>query len=199
MLRQTSVPLQRAVTLAAVKSHLRVDHDLEDELIASYLDAAIEDAAIYTNRILDQGEWSATFSAWPCGSSFFLPIAPIVSVDSLKYFPEEGDEQTVPAENWSFVTTSDGGLLTLLSTYSRPALRVEPLEQITVELVAGHDADDGSSGEDPELKLPPAIKAAIFLTVGHLYANREAVVVGRTALILPRGAEQLLHRKRIYR
>jgi len=199
MLRQTSIPLQRAVTLAAVKSHLRVDHELEDDLIATYLDAAIEDAAIYTNRILNQGEWAATFSEWPGCSSFYLPIAPIVSVDALKYFDEAGDEQELDGDLWSFAPTSDGGIVTLASAFTWPTLREEPAEQISIELTVGYDADDGSSGTDPELLLPPVIKAAIFLTVGHLHANREDVIVGRTSSVLPKAAEHLMHRKRIYR
>ena len=36
------------------------------------------------------------------------------------------------------------------------------------------------------------IKAAVLLTVGHLYANREDVVVGASVSALPNGADYLL-------
>ena len=38
----------------------------------------------------------------------------------------------------------------------------------------------------------PAIQAALLLIVGHLYANREDVVVGLSAAQLPSGAQYLL-------
>ena len=43
----------------------------------------------------------------------------------------------------------------------------------------------------------PAIQAALLLIVGHLYANREDMVVGVSATQLPSGAEYLLQPSRI--
>jgi uncharacterized phiE125 gp8 family phage protein len=200
MLRQTSIPIQSAVTLAAAKSHLRVDHDLEDETIARYLAAAIDAASIYTNRQINQAEWQMSFDAWPACGFFALPIAPIVSVDAVTYFDEDDVEQTVAADLWSFVYTGEGGRLYLLEDFTSPTLRTDgPPDRIYVALTAGYDADDGSSGDDPELVIPPAITAAILLMLAHLYANREDVVVGKGAVQIPRGAEYLLDRHKIYR
>ena len=42
------------------------------------------------------------------------------------------------------------------------------------------------------------IKAAVLLTVGHLYANREDVVVGASATALPHGADCLLQPFKVY-
>jgi hypothetical protein len=56
----------------------------------------------------------------------------------------------------------------------------------------------GDAGGDPIL-VDDAIKAAILLTMGHLYRNREDVVAGPSAgaLALPLGARALLQSKRI--
>ena len=43
-----------------------------------------------------------------------------------------------------------------------------------------------------------AIKAAVLLIVGHLYANREDVVVGVSVAQLPNGAEWLLQPYKVY-
>lgn len=43
-----------------------------------------------------------------------------------------------------------------------------------------------------------AIKAAVLLTVGHLYANREDVVVGASVAALPNGADYLLQPYKVY-
>lgn len=42
-----------------------------------------------------------------------------------------------------------------------------------------------------------AVQAAILLTLGHLYANREEVVVGASVAQLPQGARQLLQPYRV--
>jgi hypothetical protein len=56
----------------------------------------------------------------------------------------------------------------------------------------------GDAGDDPIL-IDDAIKAAILLTLGHLYRNREDVIAGQSAgaLALPLGARSLLQSKRI--
>jgi len=41
-------------------------------------------------------------------------------------------------------------------------------------------------------------KAAMFLFLGHLYENREAVVIGATAVEMPLGARWLLDKYRVY-
>ncbi len=53
-----------------------------------------------------------------------------------------------------------------------------------------------TAGDNP-MVVNNAIKAAILLTVGHLYANREDVVRGVVAQQLPMGARDLLRPWRI--
>ena len=43
-----------------------------------------------------------------------------------------------------------------------------------------------------------AIKSAVLLIVGHLYANREDVVVGASVAALPNGADYLLQPFKVY-
>lgn len=49
----------------------------------------------------------------------------------------------------------------------------------------------GTAGLDPMLATD-AMRAAVLLTFGHLYANREDVVTGTIAVALPRGSVSLL-------
>ena len=55
---------------------------------------------------------------------------------------------------------------------------------------------DGTAGSDP-MVVNDMIKAAVLLTLGHLYANRESVNTGSTATALPRGVDDLLQPFRI--
>lgn len=64
------------------------------------------------------------------------------------------------------------------------------------EMAAAVDA--GNAGEDP-MVVNDAIKAAILLTLGHLWSNREDVVSGPSAAAveLPMGARSLLWPHRV--
>lgn len=54
-------------------------------------------------------------------------------------------------------------------------------------------ADETEQGTDTAgIIINDAIKAAVLLTLGHLYANREDVVSGVSVSQLPNGADRLL-------
>ncbi|MNT82199.1 hypothetical protein D3C72_2218940 [compost metagenome] len=53
-----------------------------------------------------------------------------------------------------------------------------------------------TAGDDP-MVVNPEIQAAVLLTVGHLYMNREDTIVGATVAELPRGALDLLQPYRV--
>jgi len=54
----------------------------------------------------------------------------------------------------------------------------------------------GEAGDSPML-INPAIKAACLLILGHLYANREDVVTGTIATVMPMGSQALLTPHRV--
>ena len=54
----------------------------------------------------------------------------------------------------------------------------------------------GTAGNNPMI-VNDAINAAILLIVGHLYTNREDVIVGVSACELPNGAKSILNHYRI--
>lgn len=62
------------------------------------------------------------------------------------------------------------------------------------ELQAAVDAD--AAGDEPIIA-NAEIQAAVLLTVGHLYANRENSVVGLSAVELPHGAREFLQPYRV--
>lgn len=197
-LRQVSIPATRCVTLDEAKAHLRVDHDLEDNNIALYLDAAIAACADFASRAFDQVQYRLTLDRWPSSGIIDIPIAPVVAVASVGYLDEAEASNTLAADRWYWTPTPAGARVWFRSAYDLPSL-ADRVDSIVVDLEAGYDPPDYSEGEDPEFKLPAQAKAAILLTVGHLFANREDVVVGKGAVQLPRGARAFLDQIRIYR
>lgn len=66
----------------------------------------------------------------------------------------------------------------------------ESVEALTAAVLSG------TAGDDPMI-INDQIKAAVLLTVGHLYANREEVVVGTITAELPKGSRSLLQPYRV--
>lgn len=195
----------RAVTLEQAKAHLRVDTSDEDELITLYLDAAIASAADHAGRAFNQTIYRQTFDHWPLGvhhayphgNSFELLIAPVVSIVGVAYLDTAGNSHDLKDSDFFFRAAPAGGYVVLRSTFVRPAL-LETGEAISIDFEAGYDPP-GASEALADFVIPPQAVAAILLTTGHLFANRETVVIGRTAVPLPAGATALLDQIRIYR
>lgn len=202
MLRRLEIPAEMCVTLEDAKAHLRVDHDVEDDVISSLLQASIDACADYAARAFDQTVYEYSASCWPCRGCLEIPIAPVGAVSSVKYVDEDGAMQTVAGASWKWERTDAGARVLFDPDYSLPALGTRFQaggDAIRVTLQAGYDVGDFSQGDDPEMKLPSEARSAIMLMLGGLYANRENVVIGRTAIELPLGVRYLLDKIRVYR
>ena len=88
----------------------------------------------------------------------------------------------------------------LITLYSRAAEQFA-MDYLNRQVFADKAALDaavlaGNAGANPAI-VNYAIKAAILLMLGHLYANREDVVAGVSVAQLPNGARSLLRPHRI--
>lgn len=90
-----TAPTSEPVALDDLKLHLRVDTDAEDDLIAGLNVAARQYAEAFTQRAIPQQTWDLKLDAFPCGSEFYLPKAPCISVTSISYIDTNGDSQTL--------------------------------------------------------------------------------------------------------
>lgn len=197
---EATAPAARCVSIEEAKLHLRVDQSAEDGSIAAYLDAAIAACEHYSGRTLNQRQFALYLQDW--SAVIALPLAPLVSVDSVKYRDTNETLQTVDSGLY-FVGAPKSACpwLSFTSAFTSPDLSDKP-DPIEVTVTAGYDVTDPSEAGPAWLALPAAAKAAILLDVGHLYANRESVQVkpGLTAAVeLPRGVKALLSTIRVYR
>lgn len=92
----------------------------------------------------------------------------------------------------------DAALLTLYLSGAKQSA-IDYLDRNVYESQIALDAAvaAGTAGDYP-IVVNDAINTAILLTVGHLYANREDVIVGATASQLPNGAQFFLRPHRIF-
>lgn len=167
---------QAVLSVAVAKAWVRVLHDLEDDLIGSLRDAALDLVEQHTGKslLLRSFEWRGRFGAiMPMG------IDPVASITSVSYLDAEGVSQTLVAADYLKI-----GLYGQLEAKSRSTVFPETLDgdaPVTIQFEAGYAADE----------CPQSLLQAALMMVAHYYTNREAVTVGVEAAELPLGFCQL--------
>ncbi len=169
-LAQTAAPAILPVTLAEAKAHLRVDFTDDDTAITTLIGAAtahFDGAAGVLGRALISQSWEWRADEFPATltGEIPLPLAPLLSVESVKYIDIDGAEQTLATSiyNVRIPGKLPGAVLLKYAQYY-PATRVEP-DAVRVRFTAGYGAAAGD--------VPTPIRQAILLWTGFLYANRE--------------------------
>lgn len=175
-----SPPAVEPITLAEAKAHLRVTHSAEDDLIDGLITAARQHAEEYTKRAFITQTWEVTLDAFPTGQ-IRLPRPPLQEVAEVAYTDGNGDEQTVA----SFTTRPHPVAPAIYPLYAAEwPIALDDVGAVRVTFTAGYGDDRGD--------VPAPIRQAIKLLVGHYYANREGVVTGTIATVLPLAVESLL-------
>lgn len=193
-LRLLTPPTTTPLSLAEVKAHLRVLHSSEDSLISIYNQAATELCENWLGRALVKRTYELTLDSFN-DDGIVLRMPPIISVLSVLYDDADGNEQSLTENVDYFVDTANepGWLLTVGSSGTWPST-LDAANAVRIQYTAGYV----DSGMSPTFGMIPfAVKAAILLTVGTLYSNRESVVIGQSVAKLPVGAEELMRPLRI--
>lgn len=183
------------VTLAEAKAHLNVDDSEYDALIDLYIAAATDDAENFTGRAFYDQVWDYYLDAFPDDDTpIGLPRSPLIEVSGLFYRDSAGVEQTFGASGYGVDLATDPGRVSLVYGGAWPSAQ-DVANAVRIRFRSGYVDQDVS----PESgNVPAAIKAAILLTVGTLYMQRETVVIGQTAAMIPWSAEQLLRPYRVH-
>lgn len=160
------------VTLAEAKAHVYVTHANDDALIQLYIDAAtanLDGRDGILGRALGTQTWELVMDSFPVGPIQF-PLPPLQSITSVKYFNVAGLEVTLGAAQYNVDAASEPGWVSPVSSW--PAT-FPTINAVSIRFVAGYT------------QVPAAIKAAILLMAGDLYAIREANVVGTIVAVNP--------------
>lgn len=175
-----TAPAAEPVTASEAKAHLRVDHSNDDTYIGTIITAA--------RRMLEnhcQAQFVSATYDWALDSfaSYVkVPRPPLVSVTSITYLDSTGASQTLDSSVYRVDTRIRPGRIWLGYGQMWPSV-YDVAAPITVRYVAGFG--DASA-------VPQEIKQAVLLVVGHLYENREQVIVDSTAMEIPLGIRALL-------
>jgi uncharacterized phiE125 gp8 family phage protein len=187
LLSRIAAPLETPVTIAEVKAHLKIDHDAEDALLGDLIDRAtdtVDGPRGVLARCLITQSWRVA-CAGPIHGRIALPMAPVIEMIAAQYFDASGAAVALDPLDFWLMGDAD-------SAWIEPALSAP-----WPELAARADAIsfDVSAGFGGRADVPPGIRHAILLIVGHWHRNREAA--GAAIVALPLGVEHLfaLHRR----
>mgnify|MGYP003649325872 CR=1 FL=1 len=162
---RTAAPSLEPVTLAEVKTHLRVDHTDEDDYIAALISAAIEQleghVGILGGRALVNQSWRQDFGGF--AADLRLSLSPLVSVTSVTYYDADNAQQTLAASVYQAFDDALGPYLATAPGESWPSAYGR-VDAVSVTFVAGYGATAAS--------VPAPIRAAIMLAVGNWYDER---------------------------
>lgn len=183
-------PAAEPVSLAEAKNHLRIDHSDDNAMIARLLGAARLQCEDEARRPFITRTYVGKADGWPGDGRFELPWPPLVAVSSITYTDEDGVTSTFASSNYVVDSHSEPGRIVLKRASVWPGETLQEVNGVTVTWTAGY----GPHAQH----VPDRYRQAILLVVGHLYENRESVVVGQgiTLMALPQGVGDLLWRDR---
>jgi uncharacterized phiE125 gp8 family phage protein len=163
-------PASEPVTLTEAKAQCRVDGSDSDTELNTYIAAAREFVESYTatklvsQTVLMQGSDFCDLAA--------LPVAPVISVSSVKYLDSDGTEQTLSTDVYDVVNVGLAAEIRPKVNQSWPYARLAS-DAVRVTAVCGYST------------LPTPIKSALLLIISSWFDSRSVGPV-------PEGAYALL-------
>lgn len=172
------------VTLAEAKAHCRVDNSDEDELFTAYIASARQMVEAYTGRALITTAYTMKIDTFPSGAGdICLPRTPLGTVTGITYVDVNGTTQTLSTDYYDVLSDSVSASVVLKPLKEWPNTQFEKRRAVTVAFTAGYGAAASS--------VPQAARSAMFLLIGNLYENREAMAE-KAMGVLPIGVYALL-------
>lgn len=156
-LRLITAPTLFPVTLALVKTLLRVDGPEDDALLDTYIAAATNHVEVYAGRALMPQTWELVLNGF--SDAILLPKGPVSAVSSISYYDRDGILQTIAAANYAVDLASDPQWIVPVKGFTWP-LVADGVNNVVIRFVAGYAA------------VPAAIVAAILLTVRAWYDDQ---------------------------
>lgn len=180
-LELVTAPATEPVTLAEVKTRLRIDSSADDAGVSRLITAATQHAQNVCRRAFVTQVWTLVLDAFPSGS-ITLPLPPLQSVDEITYVDANGATQTLATTEYVVDKAGMIGRVHLAYQKQWPTTRAQPMA-VRVKFTAGYGA---------AAAVPSDLVSALMLLVAHWDQNREAVVIGTITSALPMSVDTLL-------
>lgn len=170
------------VTITEAKEHLKIDGDEQNAILRLYLSAAIKACEDYRQAAIGSAEHEL-HSSWFC-PSFSLQKYPVSAINSVKYYDEEGNLQTVDSANYRLQSFRQPCYLEFDSEFDYPDLH-EREYPVVVNFNAGWTSASS---------VPATVKLGILNRMGTFNEIRQisAIANGLTKVEFEELSNQLL-------
>jgi len=135
-LKNKTPPRSEPLTLAEAKLHLNFSED--DVLISALISAARGWCEGFQNRAYITQTWELVLDCFPNRDYIEIPLPPLQSVVSVKYYGTDDTEYTMSTDDYFVDTKSEPGRLVLAYCKTWPTTTLRPANAVIVEFVAGH-------------------------------------------------------------
>lgn len=191
MLIEETAIADAALPVDQFKAHLRLgtgfaEGSVQDEVLKSFLRAAIAAIEARTGKVLIEREFSWSVNVWRDQSGEVLPVAPVSRVESVTLADAGGAQTSLAAEAYRVEKDSQRPRLRPKGT-SLP--KIAKGGSVRIVFTAGMAVDWGS--------LPADLGQAVLLLAAHYYEYRDETALGVGCM--PFGVTSLLQRYRTVR
>ncbi|MBS0536881.1 MAG: phage head-tail connector protein [Proteobacteria bacterium] len=174
-----TAPAAEPLSLAEAKAFLRVEHDDDDDVIASLITAARIHVEGQTRRALITQNWRLTRDAWPADGRLSVTPAPLQALTAVRVYDAGGNAASLDLQ--SFVVDTAGAAIAFAPwAMTQPGRGAAGIE---LDVTVGY----GAAASD----VPEALRQAARLLLAHWYENRGLATLG-TVTVLPTTVAALL-------
>lgn len=179
-------PSVEPVTVGEAKIHLRVSNTDDDAYITTLITAARKNLEIQMRRAFVNTTYKLQLDEFP--EEIVLPGGTLQSVTHLKYYDEDGVQQTWTSSNYLTDVYSVPGKLVRAPDIDWPSIQ-ERTNAIEIQYVAGYGAAASN--------VPADIRQAILIMVAHFYEHREPIITGTIVSDVPMAVQTIITSNKI--
>lgn len=181
-----AAPTVEPLSLEELKRYLRIDGDDDDGDLLDLIRTVRGTLEEKTWRAFCTQTWDVYFDYFE--DELVLPLPPVASITSIKYYDENGTQQTLSSSVYELGVYNEIGKVRLQYQQSWPVSRGHK-DQVVVRSVHGY----GGPGD-----VPRQLKQAIKFLAAHWYSQREPLNIGNIVNPLPWTVDALIADYRLY-
>lgn len=182
---RTAGPEPEPISLADAKTHLRVDHDAEDGLIAGLIAMAREVTEKRCGVVLGLQNWRLTVDDISRSAPVTLALYPVRAIDAVTVYDEFGVARALATEDYRLGKAGRGASLTFETLPARSDME----NGVEIDIAAGFDAND----------IPAPLRHAMMLLIGQGYETRGGFSASEQPVAVPQGYDVLVQPFRLLR
>jgi uncharacterized phiE125 gp8 family phage protein len=179
------------IALSEAKLFLKVDTSDDDALIGTIISSAREYVENFTGYQLLSATYTQYLDKFPNkNTAIELLMNPVSAVTHVKYYDSNNTLQTWDTANYDTDLKGKPARITLANDATFPTV-YDRTNAVEIKFVAGY-ASTSATG------FPKQLLNAMYLIIGHLYENRQDVIVGSIVSEMKKGADSILRQYRIF-